>query len=122
LNSPPETRIAFVRLAGDIDLAGEAELDEVSHQLAESLVGRIYVDLAAVTFAGSTLLNFVFDLAVRSPGQPAVILCQPASLLSRIFELTGLNKIASVRAEPGADWDALDPSLTGLTAIRLAAG
>ncbi|WP_157631831.1 STAS domain-containing protein [Catelliglobosispora koreensis] len=89
-----------LRLAGDIDLVGEPDLARLAEDLAATRCSRVHIDLQPVTFAGSTLINFLFRLSRRT----SVTLCRPAAMTRHLITLTGLNELAAVRSDLPADW------------------
>jgi anti-anti-sigma factor len=93
-----------VRLAGDVDLAGEAELASLADTLAAAHCHLVHIDLDAVTFAGSSLLNFVSRLTGRLPRQATISLCRPSAMTRQLIELGGLHGVATVRPDLPADW------------------
>lgn len=93
-----------VRLAGDVDLAAEPDLAKLVDILATTRCSVVYIDLHLVTFAGSTLLNFLFRLAGRLAGDTSLTGCRPDAMTCRLIELMGVDAVASVRADLPADW------------------
>ncbi len=89
-----------VRIAGDIDLVGEPDLARLAEDLAATRCSRVQIDLQPVTFAGSTLINFLFRLSRRT----SVTLCRPGAMTRHLINLTGLNELAAVRSDLPADW------------------
>jgi anti-anti-sigma factor len=100
----PGYETVCVRVAGDVDLAGEPVLAGVVRQLAATRCGSVYIDLAGITFAGATLLNFLVCLVTRLPDHPATVLCRPNAMTRRMIELTSLDHVATVRADLPPDW------------------
>lgn len=95
-----------VRLAGDIDLAAEPDLAKLSDILATTRCAVVHIDLHMVTFAGSTLINFLFRLADTLPGHTSMTVCRPDAMTCELLELTGVDAVALVRADLPADWAA----------------
>ena len=95
-----------VRLAGDVDLAGEADLASLVDNLAASRCRLVYIDLHSITFAGSTLINFLFRLSSHLPSHTSMTLCRPGAMTRQLIELKGVDKVAAVRADLPADWTA----------------
>jgi anti-anti-sigma factor len=100
----PGYETVCVRIAGDVDLAGEAALASAVTQMAATRCGSVYIDLAGITFAGTTLLNFLVRLATRLPDHPATVLCRPNAITRRMIELASLDHVATVRADLPLDW------------------
>jgi len=100
----PGYETVCVHVAGDVDLAGEPVLAGVVRQLVVTRCGRVYVDLAGITFAGAILLNFVVRVATRLPDHPTTVLCRPNAVTRRLIELASLDCVATVRADLPPDW------------------
>ena len=109
-----------VFITGDIDMAGEPELANLSRHLAATECASVYVDLAGITFAGSTLVNFVSRLAGQLPEHIPVILCRPRAFVQHIIELTALDQLAAVRGDLPPGWTA-SPANVGVPSPILAA-
>ena len=79
-----------IRLAGELDMSNESELDEVLGAAVEQ-GGAILVDLSELTFMDSTgisvLLNALRHLKTRSGN--LVLVC-PTERILRPFQITGL--------------------------------
>lgn len=94
--SDPQTRSVYVCITGDVDLACEADLIRCEQQLpVDDAPQRIYVDLAAITFGGATLINFLFHIATQ-PGI-TLILCRPTPILRQVIEFTLLHESSLVQ-------------------------
>jgi anti-anti-sigma factor len=85
---------AYVRLAGDVDLAGEPELSTVVSQLTAAGCREVEVNLADVTFAGTSLLNFLARTAVH--GHARIAVSGANALLRHLIELSGLGTVVEV--------------------------
>ena len=109
-----------VVITGDIDMAGEPELASLSRHLAATECASVYIDLDGITFAGSTLINFVFRLASQLPEPIPVILCRPTPFVQHIIELTALDQLAIVRGDLPPGWTA-SPAHVGVPSPMLAA-
>ena len=98
-----EARCAVVTLRGELDAhdaprlrAGFAKAAEMAGELAEG--PRVVLDLTAVTFLDSTGLGTIVGALRRlreAEGELLVVL--PESPARRIFEITGLDQVLSVR-------------------------
>jgi anti-anti-sigma factor len=97
---------ACLSLAGDIDLASEPDLDSLASNLAATRCTVVYIDLGRVTFASSSLINFLFRLAGGLPGDTILSVCRPGPMTLQILELTGVHEVATVRADLPQDWAA----------------
>jgi STAS domain len=66
----------------------------------------VYVDLAGITFAGTSLVNFLITVSARLPVGVSMSLCGPTPIVRRIIELTSLDQIAAVQDGLPANWAA----------------
>lgn len=94
---PPGEGHVCVHLAGDLDLAAEPALDDAVARIAALAPRTVVVDLAAVTFACTTLANFIVALYHALPGGTPLLLCRPPPLTRRVLELASMEMIATVR-------------------------
>jgi anti-anti-sigma factor len=109
-----------VFITGDVDVAGEPELANLSRHLAATECASVYIDLAGITFAGSTLINFVFRLASQLPEHIPVILCRPKASMQRMIQVTALDQLAGLRGDPPPGWTT-SPADVGAASPILAA-
>jgi|RhiMetdeSRZDD1v2_1073273.scaffolds.fasta_scaffold73716_4 anti-anti-sigma factor len=98
--------IACIRLTGDIDLTAVDALDRTVAQVISEPRAAIYVDLAAVQFAGSTLINFLAQLIDTMPMDRPVQLCRPSHTTRRLIELCALDTVATISNKLPADFTA----------------
>jgi anti-anti-sigma regulatory factor len=100
-------------------MAGEPDLASLSRHLAATECATVYIDLAGMTSASSTLINVVYRLATQLPEQVPVILCRPRALMQRIIELTTLDRRAAVSGDlpPGST---TPPAYAGTPSASLA--
>lgn len=106
-----------VTIAGDVDMAGEAQLACAVRQLAAACYTRVYIDLTAITFAGSSLINFLFRLSTQLPGNACMTLCRPGPMTTQIIELTGLSEFASVHPDLPPEWTTAQVQAGGPVAV-----
>lgn len=95
--------LVWVRLAGDVDMISVPALACATDRLVVIAPHTIVVDLTAVTFAGSTLVNFLVHLrnhVVADPGVLAVY--RPTVMTRQILELAGVNAILTICEDPPA--------------------
>jgi anti-anti-sigma factor len=97
-------RDILIRLRGDVDIAAEACLATVIDKIAQAQCANVDIDLADVTFAGSTLLHFVDQLCTRLPAAATVTLCHPSSLIQEMLELVRLIDMVVVRSRLPRTW------------------
>jgi hypothetical protein len=57
----------------------------------------------AVTFAGSSLVNFLSRLAGRPPRHATINVCRPSAMTRQLIELAGMHDVA-VRPDLPVDW------------------
>lgn len=93
-----------VSIAGDVDIAGEAQLARAARQLVATCCTHVYIDLKEITFAGSTLINFLFRLSTHLSANASMTLCRPGVMTVELIELTGLSELAAVRTDLPAEW------------------
>jgi anti-anti-sigma factor len=100
----PGCRALCVRITGDVDLTGQADLARTAQQLAATMPRMVYLDLTGVTFAGAVLINFLFTVSTRLPAGVSMSICGPPPMTRRIIDLTGLDQFARIRDCHPADW------------------
>jgi hypothetical protein len=61
--------VACVHISGDVDMAAEDDLARVMTHLYMRRCRTVYIDLAAVTFAGTTLLTFIAGVYAGDRGR-----------------------------------------------------
>jgi anti-anti-sigma factor len=103
--------VDFVRIQGDVDLSDSHQLGLAADQLVASAATTVYVDLGGTTFMGSTLVAFLVLIATDDRSRRSLILCRPTPTGRRVIEMTGLDKIARLRADLPPTWpdDAGEP-------------
>jgi anti-anti-sigma factor len=90
--------VARVCLAGDVDITGEDAL-AAADQLDTITPRTVIVDLAAVTFACSTLATFLVRVHNILPDGAVLILYRPTPRTRHLLDLTGLDAICTVRED-----------------------
>jgi anti-anti-sigma factor len=90
---------AVVRLAGDIDIAATVALSEAIDRLSTLAPATVMIDLADVTFACSTLPNFLARVHQVLPIGSTLTVCRPPTGTLRILQMTGMDQIATLRAD-----------------------
>lgn len=99
--SPDQARAVLV-LAGDIDMEAWPELTDAIHRLAAAPPDVIVVDLAAVTFVGSILPNFLARLRQAVPATTEVTVSHPTRSARFILRVTDAAQFAKTAdALPG---------------------
>lgn len=85
-----------VRCVGEFDAANRTMLQGALDRAAASGPG-FQIDLSAVTFVDSSILNALFDVARHQ----AVVVVRSGSLVSRVVHLVGLEQVLEVREVQG---------------------
>lgn len=93
-------------LAGDIDLASEPDLDRLAASLTATRCTVVYIDVGGVTFASSSLINFLFRVAEGVPGYTTLAVCRPTPMTLELLGLTFVHEVMAVRAVLPEDWAA----------------
>jgi anti-anti-sigma factor len=106
VDTAPGGEAVCVRITGDVDLLGEADLASTALQLPGTHCRSVYVDLAGITFAGTSLVNFLITVSARLPVGVSMSLCGPTPIVRRIIELTSLDQVAAVQDGLPANWAA----------------
>jgi anti-anti-sigma factor len=96
--------VDFVRILGDVDLSEAHALGLAARHLSDGDASLIYVDLGGTTFMGSTLVGFLVQLGNNGRASRALVLCRPTPAARRVIHMTGLDELASVRADLPALW------------------
>jgi anti-anti-sigma factor len=97
-----------VHISGDVDMASETDLAQVMTHLNIGQRRTIYIDLADVTFAGTTLLTVIARVYAIGGEQTTLVLCRPSPATRRLIDLTGLDAIATIRDDLPGDRDRVD--------------
>ncbi len=101
--SPGETRRACLRLAGELDMDASAALSKTVDWLAAVGPVSVLIDLAKVTFAGSTLPNFIVRLSAATP-DAELILWRSSPVTKLILRITDMAAISTLRDDPVAPY------------------
>ncbi|MGN9813675.1 STAS domain-containing protein [Micromonospora sp. BQ11] len=102
----PDAPTTLVRLAGEIDLAAGLALSDVAERLSAIAPSEVVVDVAAVTFACSTLPNFLSQVRATLPNSTALVVCRPTANTRRVLDMTAMGQIATLRDDlpPPRSW------------------
>lgn len=111
----PDSSSAWIRLVGDIDPAAVPALNDAVDRLSGRPRHCVVIDLTAVTFACSTLANFLAALHRAHP-EAELVLHHPSRMVLVILAMTGLEDHVTVARRPGgnstrwqpAHWQAID--------------
>lgn len=105
--------VACVHISGEVDMAVEDHLARVMTHLYIRRCRTVYIDLAAVTFAGTTLLTFIASVYAIAGERTALVVCRPHPATRRLIELAGLDAIATIRDDLSEECDQPGPDSTG---------
>jgi anti-anti-sigma regulatory factor len=95
--------VACVRVIGQIDVAIASALDAALTGITAVPRPAVYIDLAGVGLADSTLVNFLCRLIDGMPCTP-VLLCRPQHLTRMLIELCQLQYFATITASLPAEF------------------
>lgn len=82
------------RLVGEIDLSNADQLREIEPGGAD-----VALDLSELVFMDSTGLRAVIELAKRLEPEGHLVLRNPTAAVDRLFEVTGIDRIANLSVE-----------------------
>jgi Anti-anti-sigma regulatory factor (antagonist of anti-sigma factor) len=99
ITASPDVCVDYVRIRGDVDLSDSRELGLAAQRLIAANAGLVYVDLGGITFMGSTLAGFLVHVANSGRARRPLVLCRPTPMALRVIQMTGLDKVASVRSD-----------------------
>ena len=105
--------VACVHISGEVDMAAEDHLARVMTHLYIRRYCTVYIDLAAVTFAGTTLLTFIASVYAIGGERTSVVLCRPRPVIRRLIELAGLDAIATICDDLSEECDQPGPDSPG---------
>jgi WhiB family transcriptional regulator, redox-sensing transcriptional regulator len=91
--------VDYVRIVGDVDLSDSPGLGLAAQRLITANAGLVYVDLAGITFMGSTLAGFLIHITNSGRARRNLVLCRPTPMALRVIQMTGLDKLARVRSD-----------------------
>lgn len=95
----PDGSVQYVRICGDVDLSDSRGLGIAAQRLIAANSGLVYVDLGGITFMGSTLVGFLVQVAESGRARRPVVLCRPTPMARLVIQITGVDKVASVRSD-----------------------
>jgi hypothetical protein len=97
---PGDDRRVHVCLAGEIDMAASAALSKTVDWLTALAPIHVLIDLAELTFACSTLPNFVVRVRHALPDGAELILWRARPAAGWVLRLADMATIATLRDEP----------------------
>jgi WhiB family redox-sensing transcriptional regulator len=119
ITASPDGSVDYVRIVGEVDLSDSRALGGAAQRLITANAGLVCVDLGGITFMGSTLAGFLIHVANSGRARRNMVLCRPTAMALRVIQMTGLDKLASVRPDlplwpdaRGADEDVRDGATT----------
>jgi anti-anti-sigma factor len=92
----PERRRADLVLVGEMDICAYPVLADAVDQVAAAAPQVAVVDLAAITFAGSVLLNFLARIHQALPAGSELVVCRPPPGVRRILDLADMQQLAAI--------------------------
>ena len=111
--SRPGSACACVRVAGDIDINAEPGLAAAADQLRAAAPGTVLIDLAGVTFACSTLANFLVCVHNAIPDEASLVLCRSTPRTRHMLDLMDLRLIATFCDDLPPQWEAAQAATSG---------
>ena len=98
----PDFRRTDLALSGDVDMTALPLLADAVDQIGRAVPDTVVVDLAAVTFGGATLVNFLAHLHRAAPTGSALLICRPTPLIRTVLRITNMVQIATIRDDAPA--------------------
>jgi anti-anti-sigma regulatory factor len=98
-----------VQVAGDIDINAEPGLAAAADQLRADAPRIVLIDVAGVTFACSTLANFLVRVHNAIPHGALLVVCRPSPRTRYVLELIDLRLIATLCDHLPPQWDTAHP-------------
>jgi anti-anti-sigma factor len=96
LTCRPDRDAVYLSMAGEVDIDSEPALDDFIARASRQRPGTVLVDLAEVSFASCTLLNFCARLVRALPTTSRLALCRPTPYLRRLIMMTSIWEIADL--------------------------
>lgn len=97
---PGADRRTYLCMAGEIDMASSAVLARTVDWLTAVAPVSVLMDLAELTFAGSTLPNFVVRVRQAMPDGAELVLWRASPATEWVLRATDMATIATIRDEP----------------------
>ena len=91
-----DPQIVVLALAGELDLTNAGALEERVEQAVSTNGVRLVLDLRRVAFIDSAALHVLFRGARGLSKERFGLVIEPASAISRTFEIVGLDAVATV--------------------------
>lgn len=93
--SPDRSQVT-VNLGGDLDIDARPELDDAILRLTVAAPERVDVDVAAVTYVGAVLPNFLVQIRGAIPATSVLTVSRPSHWTHFILRVTDMAEIASI--------------------------
>ena len=93
VTAPAGSRRADVRIAGEVDVSAVPVLADAVRRLSETAPRSVFVDLGAVTFAGSVLPDFLKQVHDRIPRNSSLVVCRVSAASRRVIAEAGLPDV-----------------------------
>jgi len=90
---------AYVRIAGEIDMAIEAALGDAIDRLVALAPHTVEVDLTAVTLSGVNLANFFAHMDGVIPDGATIVAHGATPSVRRVLDLTGISELVHLRED-----------------------
>jgi anti-anti-sigma factor len=90
-------------LRGDIDLAVEPALVVAVGELEALAPRAVVIDLADVTFAGASLVNFLIRVRNVIPGTASMRVLGATPIVERVLTVTAVDKFVGLHALQAID-------------------
>jgi anti-anti-sigma regulatory factor len=97
VTAAPEQRHADLVFSDDMDVCANPVLASAVDRVAAIAPNVTAVDLAAISFAGSVLLNLLASVHQAFPPDSALVVCRPPPVTRRILELAAMEWLAAIR-------------------------
>jgi anti-anti-sigma factor len=105
IDIPTESRVGVlcIRMSGDVDLSDNWNLALATPRIRGTGAHTIFVDVGAVTFFGSTIVNFLVHQLAAGP-ETQVVLCRPTPMARRVVAALSLPPQISLRSDLPPEW------------------
>jgi anti-anti-sigma regulatory factor len=90
----PDRSHATVKLGGDLDMDARPEVDDAVNRLTAT--ARVDVDVAALTYVGSVLPNFLVQIRNAVPAGSVLTVSRPSPWTHFILRVTDMAQIAGI--------------------------
>ncbi|MBA3402703.1 MAG: STAS domain-containing protein [Actinobacteria bacterium] len=95
-HSADDPQVVVLALTGELDLTNAQELGERLESVVSTGSSSLVLDLTRVAFIDSAALHVLFRGARGLSKERFGLVIEPASAISRTFEIVGLDAVATV--------------------------